>query len=180
VSDEDRAALMLAGVYGALALLGLWSMASGPLCAADVFTRAQELDQAMWCFEFWLNRYQTGIASLLALAAALLATVIGRRQLRTSNVGLAIAQRQTAAVALETIEKRRTLIRDASKLINDTDSAIQELLNISFKESVNYLNNGFKEKRLNAEEPLRDAMHRAESVETRLNGAISAIDSKRN
>lgn len=52
--------------------LALWAWAPELFCKASVFTQAEAAVRNGSCFEFWLNRYQTLISGLLALAAAAL------------------------------------------------------------------------------------------------------------
>ena len=61
------------------AILGIQVVAAGvvgiftirpSLCTADVFTHALHEHEATWCWEFWLNRYQTLAAAMLAFIVA--------------------------------------------------------------------------------------------------------------
>lgn len=60
---------------------GAWYGLSEPMCVIGVATDAITGDKRTWCFEFWLNRYQTGIAAILALLAAGVSVYFLRQQI---------------------------------------------------------------------------------------------------
>ena len=111
MKDENRAALTLTVVYAFVGAFfwaaSLWPTATADLCNAEIFVNAPH--QGTWCFDFWLNRYQTLLGALAAIFAATAAWIIGMRQLRRSDEGLEIARRQTAANALPHIASRLAL-----------------------------------------------------------------------
>jgi hypothetical protein len=94
-----------------------------PLLSCD---EALRLSQSSNCFEFWLNRYQTLVGVLAALAAAVVAWLVGFRQLERLDVGLAISQRQSAAASLDTIVNRRILTIRAVRAVTRARSRIKK------------------------------------------------------
>ena len=101
-----------------------FSIASVPLCASDVFTDARQHHQATWCLEFWLNRYQVLLGAAVAVLAAFVAWIIGERQISRTDAALEIARRQTAAVALDSIVARRSVVEEASRAMHIAEESI--------------------------------------------------------
>jgi hypothetical protein len=71
-------AIFFTVVLGTVATVALIDFSS--VCAADVVTDALAKKGAFTCFEFWLNRYQTLLAGMIALFAAGLAFYAVRKQ----------------------------------------------------------------------------------------------------
>jgi hypothetical protein len=66
--------------------LGAWSWCEGPASKSDLFSR-----EANSCLEFWLNRYQTLLVGIPALAAAIFAGIAAAGQMREAKRQSAIA-----------------------------------------------------------------------------------------
>ena len=116
-------------VYGFVAILGVMSMASGPLCTADMFDPTHtEKHQATWCFEFWLNRYQLVLGGTGSSRCGV-GGMVNRDAARFwgSDEALEVARRQTAAAALEHIVARLSLTNDAVRAVEQSEEAISDL-----------------------------------------------------
>jgi hypothetical protein len=61
------------------------------VCDLVVVQRAIAEGQAAGCAEFWLNRYQTLLSGLLALASAIIAAILLQRQLAANRLQVAAA-----------------------------------------------------------------------------------------
>jgi hypothetical protein len=71
VKSERGLVWALVGVYAVILAVAGWSTVKPGLCENDMFASALASHQAAWCAEFWLNRYQTLIAALMALLVAI-------------------------------------------------------------------------------------------------------------
>lgn len=66
--------------------LGAWYELSEPVCSIGVAKDAvNATGKETWCFEFWLNRYQTALAAILALLAALGTAYVVRQQIKQAD-----------------------------------------------------------------------------------------------
>ena len=81
--------------------------------------------EAVWCLEFWLNRYQTFFGALAAIGAAYGAWRIGMRQIRSAEDGLVVARRQSAASVLDHLISRRKLIETAIDTARNCETAVR-------------------------------------------------------
>jgi hypothetical protein len=83
--------VVLFGAVMIAVLLGIiWSTAEPGLCGIPIAAAALRDNQATWCFEFWLNRYQQLITGMLSLAAAILAALFVWKQIKTAEEQLKI------------------------------------------------------------------------------------------
>jgi hypothetical protein len=63
----------------------VWSSTSPGLCTAPPLEKALADKELGWCFEFWLNRYQTLIAGVFALVGAFLTVQAVRGQIQQAD-----------------------------------------------------------------------------------------------
>ncbi|WP_157064309.1 hypothetical protein [Methylobacterium tarhaniae] len=123
------------------------------------------------CVEFWINRYQSSVAALVAIFAAGLAWKGVQGQIETSKQQVDVANRQFAASALEPLQKRLETLRKLRYLISMTiDSSRVATENI--EKIFEYINAKIEE---NADpaEALRFAMR---NIHSRRQGASDAYD----
>lgn len=71
--DEGFGAAILALVMGGAIAIGVAVDVTGPLCDAAKITSMAPDKIEFGCFEFWLNRYQSAWAQLIAAAVAIIA-----------------------------------------------------------------------------------------------------------
>ncbi|MFC6792738.1 hypothetical protein ACFQE0_26160 [Methylobacterium komagatae] len=81
-----------------------WATSDTGLCGIAIAQKAMTGEDATTCFEFWLNRYQTLVGTLIALSAALLALLPARGQLQEMRRQSAISARQSSIEVAKDLE----------------------------------------------------------------------------
>lgn len=110
MTGERGVAWALWGMMGLIFVVAACSAVSPSACEASPFTDAAAKGEATWCAEFWLNRYQTLFAGLLALGGAAATVWAIRLQIDTGKEAEAdsrrrehLAAQSVLALALSTL-----------------------------------------------------------------------------
>lgn len=124
---------LAAGLFAAALALLLWYWLDGS-CENPGRRLAIKQAGGVGCFEFWLNRYQSGLAGLLALAAAFVA---GRYALRAARIAaepvsrqLALAQIQASIAAIPVLLEIKARVTAEFALQADANSILVDCRNI--------------------------------------------------
>lgn len=120
MKNETGVVWAFSGLLTLLIVIGVWSTLSVSLCSADTFTTSPNHRPTTWCLEFWLNRYQTFLAGLMALVAAGITA-------RLLMVQISEARRQSAAAAIPHLVARRADLIEADQACRLCDEAIRDL-----------------------------------------------------
>jgi hypothetical protein len=122
MKDENRAGATLTVVYAAVGIsflvASLWRTVSTSLCSGQIVSDAHE--QGVWCFEFWLNRYQIAFTGFGAILAAYIAWRVGARQITE-------ARRQAAAALSLVYRSDRQQLAEILNLVVDLFNSIKKV-----------------------------------------------------
>lgn len=118
---EEQGWRLLVGLFlTAIVIVWAWSTAKSGLCELAVQTASHEQKPLPSCFEFWLNRYQSLGAGILALGAAWLAT-------RPVYKQLSEMVRQSAASAIPNFRVLAREIEDEMREMKAIDRRLASL-----------------------------------------------------
>lgn len=112
--DDGLAAALFAIVIGGAVAIAIASDVTAPLCAAAKIKNAAPDKIEFGCFEFWMNRYQTLLAAIFAVVAAVF-TIRATRQQTTAtaqtneNVARVFAYDALRAYSLAAFEHIRAI-----------------------------------------------------------------------
>ena len=124
MGGERSVVWVLVAFYALILAIAVWSMASPGMCAAPPFTFAIAAGQATWCFEFWLNRYQTLIAALIAGLVAIFTGIFVYRQWRETRAQAAFYRR---SILREDASRLATLILEAKDMRREAENLFDDL-----------------------------------------------------
>ncbi|MBA8912052.1 hypothetical protein [Methylorubrum thiocyanatum] len=106
----------------AVSLAGLWLNAEPYICPIPTAVLSGEKPAQPPCFEFWFNRYQTLIGSLVAIGAAGLAW-------KATSKTIAFGREQVAISNLDRLEARLLAFQDlGSKAVAVHHDAVQQVI----------------------------------------------------
>ncbi|WP_128755038.1 hypothetical protein [Methylobacterium sp. GXF4] len=76
------------------------------VCWDETTFKAAKINEAVGCFEFWFNRYQTLIGAIAALAGAGIAWIGVRKQIDKADEQISVASRQSSIAILPVLDQR--------------------------------------------------------------------------
>lgn len=126
---DFRSALFTVAI-SALAIFIGWASSDHGLCTIPIAKKAISGEDATWCWEFWLNRYQQFLTGILSLGAAAGAAWLVYRQIAKAHEQNEIGRRQLAAVSAKLILERISAYQKLEELIAES---IARLLSISIE-----------------------------------------------
>lgn len=118
----------LVSVYASILAIAVWSTISPGLCDNEMLTSAVATHQAAWCAEFWLNRYQTLIAAMMALLVAIVTGVLLYRQWVEARAQAAFYRRTILREGLADSAALVKRLDDVNRELRGAHRALEKLL----------------------------------------------------